>query len=148
MNAENKIVSQLNELSEKVNKLYGYVKVPGENYGEPAINSGPCGVFANAFYHAWNQKFEEKVHIVFIMVKNSDECWHVLIRLPNGLLFDGGFGVHDESKYADSFDIVDMEEYDLSLLEKNSYGLNRTYPRYCPDFSLEIVTNMIEACLS
>ncbi len=76
------------------------------------------------------------------------DCFLVLIRLPNGLLFDGGFGVHDESKYADSFDIVDMEEYDLSLLEKNSYGLNRTYPRYCPDFSLEIVTNMIEACLS
>jgi hypothetical protein len=28
------------------------------------------------------------------MIKNSDECWHVLIRLPNGLLYDGGHGIH------------------------------------------------------
>lgn len=142
------MLEQLNELSQQLNKLYGYVKEPGENYGEPAINSGPCGAFANAFYHIWNRKFTEKVHIVFIMVKNSDECWHVVIRLPNRLLFDGGYGIHDETKYSNRFEIVDMMEYDIDLLEKNSYGLNRTYPRYCPDFSLEIVMDMIEDSLT
>ena len=39
----------LSELSGEINKLYGYVKIAGDNFGEPAINSGPCGPFANAF---------------------------------------------------------------------------------------------------
>ncbi|HFE6594811.1 TPA: hypothetical protein ACIZAC_001923 [Legionella pneumophila] len=78
------------------------------------------------------------------MVKNSDECWHILIRLPNGLLFDGGFGVHNEDRWnKDIFDIEDMLEYDLQLLEKHSGGLNRTYPRYCPNFSIDVITNLI-----
>jgi hypothetical protein len=84
-----KVVTLLNKLSEEINTLYGYVTLEGDNFDEPAINSGPCGPFANTFYRIWNQKFLDKVSIAFIMVKNSDECWHVLIRLPNGLLFDG-----------------------------------------------------------
>ena len=80
-------------------------------------------------------------------VKNSDECWHVLIRLPNGLLFDGGIGVHDEEKYKDKFDVKDMINYDLEILEKYSYGLNREYPRYCPTFSIDIVTDRIKKYL-
>ena len=63
----------LGELSGEINKLYGYVKIAGDNFGEPAINSGPCGPFANAFFKLWNLKFTEKVNIVFIMVKKSDE---------------------------------------------------------------------------
>lgn len=138
----------LNNLSEQINKLYGFVTMAGDNFGEPAINSGPCGPFANAFLKVWNQKFSEKVHIVFIMVKNSDECWHVAIRLPNGLLFDGGHGVYDDSSYSDKFEIVEMLEYNLALLEKHSGGLNRKYPRYCPDFSITVVTDLIESYLS
>lgn len=126
----------------------GYVEIPGDNFGEPAINSGPCGPFANAFLKLWNQKFSEKVHIVFIMVKNSDECWHVLVRLPNGLLYDGGYGVHSEEKYRGEYDIVDMIEYDIELLEKHSYGLDRTYPRYCPTFSIDVIEALIEKYLN
>lgn len=141
---ENTTLILLNELSEKINKLYGFVTIAGENFGEPSINSGPCGPFANAFYKIWNQKFSEKVHIAFIMVKNSDECWHVLIRLPNGLLFDGGFGVHPENMWdKDKFDIIDMLTYNLQLLEKHSGGLNRKYPRYCPNFSIAEVSDLI-----
>lgn len=51
----------LGELSDEINKLYGYVKIAGDNFGEPAINSGPCGPFANAFFRLWNLKFPEKV---------------------------------------------------------------------------------------
>ena len=148
MNAENNSYNLLNELSDKINKLYGYVKIAGDNFGEPAINSGPCGPFANAFFKLWNMKFTEKVHIVFVMVKNSDECWHVLIRLPNGLLYDGGHGVHSEEKYSGKFDIEDMIEYDLELLEKRSYSLDREYPRYCPYFSMKTVEELIEKYLS
>jgi ribosomal protein S18 acetylase RimI-like enzyme len=148
MNAENNVSDILNALSDEVNQLYGYVKIPGDNFGEPAINSGPCGPFANAFLKLWNQKFIEKAHIVFIMVKNSDECWHILVRLPNRLLYDGGHGIHSEEKYSDKFDIVEMMEYDIELLEKNSYGLNRTYPRYCPNFSKNTIETIIRKYLN
>jgi hypothetical protein len=147
MNVDN-ISDLLNALSDEVNALYGYVTIVGDNFGEPAINSGPCAPFANVFYKLWNQKFTEKVNIVFIMVKNSDECWHTLIRLPNGLLFDGGFGVHSEEKYNEKFDIEDMLEYDLELLEKRAYGLDREYPRYCPNFSISIVKKLINTYLN
>lgn len=141
------VIYLLNDLSDEINKLYGFVDIEGDNFGEPAINSGPCGSFANVFFKFWNEKFSEKVNIVFIMVKNSDECWDVLIRLPNGMLFDGGYGIHEEGKYKDKkdkFDIVDMLNYDIERLKKNSYGLNRKYPRYCPHFSMEVVTDLIK----
>ena len=143
LNQSDNMTHVLNGLSDDVNKLYGFVTIPGDNLGEPAINSGPCAPFAYVFYTMWNQKFTEKVNIVFIMVKNSDECWHVLIRLPNGMLFDGGCGVHDEIRYKDKFEIEDMYDFDLQKLEKNAHGLNRTYPRYCPDFSIDIVSGLI-----
>lgn len=133
----------LNELSAEVNRLYGHVELEGDNYGEPSINSGPCGPLAYTFFHCWNERINEKVNIVFLMVKNSNECWHVLIRLPNGMLFDGGIGVHDEAFYMDRFDIQDMVEYDLETLEKHSGGLNRKYLRYCPDFRIEEVKALI-----
>ncbi len=143
MSAENSFHSMLNQLSAEMNDLYGYVTHPGDNFGEPAINSGPCGAFAHAFFKLWNQRFLEKVHIVFIMEKNSDTCWHVVIRLPDGALFDGGDGVHNEKKYGDML-IEDMVLYDEDLLEKRSYGLKRTYPRYCPHFSIHAVESIIE----
>ncbi|MES2212311.1 MAG: hypothetical protein V4490_04150 [Pseudomonadota bacterium] len=144
----NSTVSVLNELSHAINKLYGHVTLAGDNFGEPAINSGPCAPFANTFFNLWNRKFTEKVTITFIMVKSSDECWHVLIRFPNGLLFDGGLGVHSEEKYRDTFDIVDMPNYDIALLEHRSGGLDRKYPRYCPNFSIDVVSNLIEQYLN
>jgi hypothetical protein len=143
----NNMTDILNKLSREINVLYGYINIQGDNFGEPAINSGPCAPFAKAFYQCWNNKFDKKVNIAFIMVKNSDECWHVLIRLPNSLFYDGGYGVHDKSKY-NTFDIVDMLDYDPELLEKRAYGLDREYPRYCPDFSVPKVTSLIEIYLS
>jgi len=65
----------------------------------------------------------------------------MIIRLPDGRLFDGG--VHDEARYKDKFEIEDMVEFDLQRLEKNAYGLDRTYPRYCPDFSMNVVSDLI-----
>jgi len=138
---------KLNELSDAINDLYGYVSVEGANFKEPSINSGPCGPFANVFFHCWNQRFNKKVSVVFVMVKNSDECWHILIRLPDGLLFDGGTGVHDEKKYVGEFEIKDMRNYDRDLLERHAYSLEREYPRYCPTFSSEAVTSLIRSHL-
>ena len=143
----NSTIEILNRLSHEINELYGFVNAPGDNFGEPAINSGPCAPFAKSFYECWNARFTDKVNIVFIMVKNSDECWHVLIRFPNGLLFDGGLGVHSEEKYLDKFDIEDIYEYNLEVLEKRAYGLDRKYPTYCPNFSIEVVTSLINNAL-
>jgi hypothetical protein len=142
------MIQTLNNLSIKLNELYGYVNIVGDNFGEPAINSGPCAPVAKALYECWNSRFVHKVNIVFIMIKNSEECWHVLIRLPNGMLFDGGIGVHNEEKYQNKFDIEDMLKFDLEVLEKRSYGLDREYPRYCPNFSIDVVKQLIEQYLA
>lgn len=144
----NNVISILNNLSNEINSLYGYVNIPGENYGEPAINSGPCAPFAQVFYECWNARFTDKVHIVFIMIKNSNECWHVLIRLPHGQLFDGGYGVHSEDKYKGKFDIDDMLQFDLALLDERAYGLDRKYPRYCATFSTNDIRNIIQKHLA
>ena len=76
-----RVILQLNNLSKEINALYGYAEVEGKR--EPAINVGPCGPVANSFFHLWNKYFSEKVSIVFIFKINSDECWHIAIRLPN-----------------------------------------------------------------
>lgn len=116
----------------------------GSNFGEPVMNSGPCGPFANVFFHEWNKRFSEKVAICFIMDTTNGECHHVLIRLPNGLLYDGGVGVHDEKQYDDAkFKIEDMKIYDYQLLDKRAYGLERTYPRFCPNFDLDKLKDLI-----
>lgn len=60
----------LNDLSDHINKLYGNVQVKADNYWERAINSGPCGPFANAFCQAWNKRFKAKVNIGLIMTNN------------------------------------------------------------------------------
>ena len=41
-----------------------------------------------------------------------------------------------------------MIEYDIELLEKRAYGLEREYPRYCPGFSIITVENLINKYLS
>ena len=110
------IIQILNTLSNAINNHYGYVRLKGSNFGEPVINSGPCGPFANVFFQEWNKRFEQKVSISFIMEIANNDCYHVLIRLPNGKLYDGGIGIHDESHYDSRFKIEDMIVYDFSFL--------------------------------
>ena len=38
----------------------------GSNFGEPVINSGPCGPFANVFFEEWNKRFTDKVIILCV----------------------------------------------------------------------------------
>lgn len=132
----------LTELKNDLNALLGF------HEGTPRINYGPCGVFAKLFFDAWNSRFKEKVHIVFVMMANQEECWHVAIRLPTGQLYDGGLGVHEEASYGEGYVIEDMYEYDHARLEKWSYGLDRDYPRFCPNFDKEKVHSLIEFYLN
>ena len=128
----------LNDLKNEVNQLLGF------HEGIPRINYGPCGVFAFLFYQAWNRRFAVKVHICFVMTPKRDECDHVVIRLPHGQLYDGGVGVHSDSNYLPQFVIDEMLDYDHDTLEKWSYGLDRTYPRFCPDFNRQKIQEIIE----
>ena len=78
------------------------------------------------------------------MQNEPRECYHVAIILPDNSLYDGGVGVHSEKIYLDKgLDIVVMDEYDYQLLDKHSYGLDRDYPRYCPDFDLQEFWNWV-----
>lgn len=143
-----KAIENLGTLSAKINKRYGYVSHAGDNFGEPVINSGPCGPFANEFYKAWNARFKNRVKIAFIMQNEPRECYHVAIILPDDSFYDGGVGVHSEKNYLEKgLDIVVMGEYNYQLLDKHSYGLDREYPRYCPDFDLQELTEIINRTL-
>ena len=130
----------LERISKDINERFGF---EGET---PRINYGPCGVFAYLFFHEWNRRFEDKVHICFVMTQDGEECYHVCIRLPSGELYDGGEGVHTDARY-ESFRVEDMMEYQHEQLEKWSYGLNRTYPRFCPEFDRAFVKRTIETHL-
>ena len=128
----------LNDLKTEVNKWLGF-----HEDTTPRINYGPCGVFAKLFYEAWNSRFTSKVHIVFIMTLDLEECWHIAIRLPSRELLDGGVGLHTDEFYGEDYVIEDMYDYNELLLEKWAYGLNREYPRFCPDFNKERLEKLI-----
>ena len=40
-----------------------------------------------------------------------------------------------------------MDEYNYQLIDKYSYRLDREYPRYCPDFDLQELTEIINRTL-
>lgn len=131
------INNALTDLKDDINTLLGFHK------GIPRINYGPCGVFAKLFYDAWNSRFKDKVHIVFVMINASEKCWHIAIRLPTGELYDGGIGIHTDKSYSEKYTIEDMLVDDQAYIEKWSYGLDREYPRFCPNFNRETVNSLI-----
>lgn len=135
------IKSNLNNLKNDINYLLGFYKET------PRINYGPCGIFAKLFFDAWNRRFKDKVHIVFVMMKDKEECWHIAIRLPTGELYDGGVGIHSDEIYGKDYTIEDMYLYNHEYLEKWSYGLDRTYPRFCPNFEKDVVNELIQKYL-
>lgn len=137
-----KVYETLAQIKDEINHVYGF------HDNIPRINYGPCGVFAKLFYDKWNTLFSDKCHICFILTHNKDECDHVAIRLPSGELYDGGIGVHDENEHTPQFIIEDMLNYDGNLLDKWSYGLDRTYPRFCPNFDRSLVENIISTKLT
>ena len=136
---EKNLIILLNNLSKSINELYGSTPSGGH-----AINSGPCGVFANEFFMLWNSRFINKVEIGFKMDLCPYQCNHVFIKLPNNQLFDGGKGVHDFNIYkGKNTELIFMEEYDLKVLDKYSWGLIRNYGKTCPNFSISKTSKII-----
>ena len=137
-------VAVLNRLRDEINGRYGY------RDGAPRINLGPCGRFAKAFTEHWNTRFTQKIHIVFVMANDDSQCWHVLLKLPDGNYYDGGNGVISERTLLVLFPksrIDEMTKLDLELLDQRSYGLNRNYP-LCPNYSDETTRSLIERYLA
>jgi hypothetical protein len=139
------MVKSLTALRDDLNARYGF------RNGNPRINLGPCGRFARDFRERWNSQFEKPATIAFIM-SNSDasNCFHVLVRLPDGHYYDGGKGVMTATsltaRYPDGH-IEEMKQFDFELLDKRSYGLGRTYSE-CPNYSDEFTRQAIEKRLS
>jgi hypothetical protein len=131
----------LEKIEKEINEEYGF------HDGIPRINYGPCGVFAKIFFEKWNELFDKKTHICFILTPTKDECDHVVVRLPSGELYDGGIGIHTDNEYLNKFLIEEMIDYDEQLLEKWSYGLDRAYPRFCPNFNRGKVEEIIHSNL-
>jgi len=139
-----KQVAVLNDLRDEVNLTYGYVD------GWPRIDRGPCGRFAKLFHEEWNARFSHKINIVFVM-KADGNCDHVLVKLPDGSYYDGGNGVISGAtllrQFREGNRIEEMEVFDLSLLDKRSYGLGRSY-ELCTNYSDEITAKIIEKHLA
>lgn len=138
-------VAVLNELRNDINFTYGYKQ------GVPRVNSGPCGRFAKAFREQWNARFSQKTNIVFAMTPDGADCYHVLVRLPDGSYFDGGNGVIPGptllKQYREGSRLDEMKDFDLKLLDKWSYGLGRSY-KECPNYSDETTAKIIEGHLA
>lgn len=141
----NNAVLALNRLRDEINRTYGFVD------GVARVNRGPCGRFAKAFYESWNRQFPDKVRIAFVMSADRAQCHHVLVRLPDGSLFDGGNGVIAERALVRQFiagsRVVDMQRFDFNRLDRMSLGLDREYP-LCPDYSDAKTGALIEQCLA
>lgn len=56
----------LTNLKNDINQLLGF------HEDIPRINYGPCGVFAKLFFDAWNNRFKDKVHIVFVKMRSQE----------------------------------------------------------------------------
>jgi hypothetical protein len=141
-------VAVLNSLRNEINSVYGF-----EN-GWPRINRGPCGRFAKLFHEQWNARFRDKIIIAFVMRTDHPDgvgCNHVLVRLPDGNYYDGGSGVVPAETLLRQFGpnnrIEDMVQFDFKLLDKRSYGLNRSY-ELCPNYSDETTTGIIQKYLA
>ncbi len=130
----------LNLLSAQINDLYGY---EGEI---PRINYGPCGIFSYLFYKEWKKRFEEKLWFCFAITKDLEECDHIFLLFEDGIVFDGGTGTHSFSDY-DRFFVVIMKRFDLDLLDRMAYGLDRTFPRFCPAFDIKLTKKKIQETL-
>lgn len=139
-----KQVAVLNGLRDEINLTYGYVD------GWPRIDRGPCGRFAKLFREKWNARFTHKINIVFVMT-DAGFCDHVLVKLPDGSYYDGGNGVISGATLLREFRkgnrLEEMVDFDLSLLDKWSYGLGRSY-ELCPNYSDEVTANIIEKHLA
>src|SRR5438045_7408624 len=77
----------LAELRDEINSHYGFRE------GVPRVNLGPCGRVARDFREEWNATFSQKINIAFVMSADKSQCYHVLVKLPDGRFFDGGNGV-------------------------------------------------------
>ena len=97
-----------------------------------------------------DQRFERKASIAFIMTTKGI-CDHVLVRLPDVSYYDGGNGVISGPtllrEFRDGDRIEEMLNFDLSLLDKRSYSLKRSY-ELCPNYSDEVTANIIDKHLA
>lgn len=139
------LVEALNALRNDIDSRYGF------RNGAPRINLGPCGRFARDFRERWNARFRDPVTIAFVMANNdASNCFHVLVKLPDGRYFDGGNGVMTgaflTTLYPDGH-IEELKTFDFDLLDKRSYGLGRTYPE-CSNYSDAFTQQAIDRRLS
>ena len=144
---DEKVINSLNNLSKTIKRQFGVFYTEGGKKVNYSINNGPCAPFANEFFIQWNLRFYNQVKIVFVMSQVLFESKHVLIKLPNDDLFDGGLGVHKHNIYEKkNLKVIVMEKYDLEILNKYAWGLDRKYP-YCPNFSKKEALSLIIECL-
>jgi len=141
----NNLHDVLNQIRDEVNLAFGLLD------SQPRVNKGPCGISAKIFREVWREAFGTDLIVVFLMKRRAlangtvvPYCDHVLLRLPDGFLFDLGCGVMParSGEIEDEATLEDMNIYDHELMEQRSYGLTRSYPK-CPDFNAERLRQIV-----
>lgn len=134
----------LNDLRNEILITYGCIA------GSSSVNRGPCGRFAKTFREEWNARFQDSVNIVFVMNLDRTKCYHVLVKLPDGNLFDAGLGVVTESALhtiMPNTHFDEMKIFDYKQLNYQSYGLNRSYHN-CPNYSDDLTCSLLQRYFS
>jgi hypothetical protein len=135
----------LNRIRDEANLAFGLLN------SEPRVNKGPCGMAAKIFREVWREMLGTDLIVVFLMKRCAlstgtvvPYCDHVLVRLPDGCLFDLGCGVMAarRGEIEDKATLEEMNVYDHKLMEDRSYGFTRTY-RQCPDFDADRLRQIV-----
>jgi hypothetical protein len=138
----NERFERLSRLRDDVNRTYGL-----DHNGTPRINCGPCGRFAVLFREKWQSRFQETLHVVFILSPDRSFCGHVMLKLPDGSYFDGGNGLLSQQQLAAMFPGYPLEEmvsFDRALVSARVGGLDQEHYPLCPNYSDALTAELID----
>ncbi len=128
----------------KLNKL---VQIISEKY--PEINYGGCAVFARAFHNVINLPY---MLIIDDGLLDEDPPIHVMIKLPNGKLFDGeGVRTKQQVKEYYKYDLegklMFLEDSDGSILDNYYEELGSGLFTHCHKEHYNDILNIIKSVM-
>ena len=115
----------------------------------PKINYGGCAVFARAFHNVTNLPY---VLIIDDELLDEDPPIHVMIKLPNGKLFDGeGIKTKQEVKEYYKYDLegnlIFLDDNDGSILDNYYEELGSGLFTHCHKDDYDDIFNIIKSVM-
>jgi len=128
-------------------KLSNLVSIISEKY--PEINYGGCAVFARAFHNVTGLPY---MLIIDNGLLDEDPPIHVMIRLPNGKLFDGeGIRTKQQVKEYYKYDLegklMFLQDNDGSILDNYYEELGSGLFTHCHKEHYDDILNIIKSAV-